>query len=89
NAWQQEGYFKVLRGPNSLKLLDFGAWGGDWKPKKDKSRPSIFDVEVAFAPVPVSRGAAQRLKDQKFYSTRIRTSSHHARCEVITDAAPS
>jgi len=58
SSWQQEGYFKVLRGATSLKLMDFGAWGTEWEPAADKSRPAIFDVEVSFSPVPVSGDAA-------------------------------
>mmetsp|Transcript_14991 Transcript_14991/g.26263 ORF Transcript_14991/g.26263 Transcript_14991/m.26263 type:complete len:790 (-) Transcript_14991:36-2405(-) len=61
SSWQQEGYFKVLRGATSLKMMDFGAWGTEWKPASDKSRPAIFDVEVSFSPVPVSGGAASPL----------------------------
>jgi len=52
NGWQQEGYFKVLRGESSLGLERFGAWGVDWShPDQDHCKPSISDVEVAFSPV--------------------------------------
>jgi hypothetical protein len=52
NEWQQEGYFKVLRGVNSLELSAFGAWGVDWsQPDRDKSKPTITDVEVELSPV--------------------------------------
>jgi hypothetical protein len=51
NEWQQEGYFKVLRGVNSLELASFGAWGVDWShPEKDSSKPTITDVEVGLSP---------------------------------------
>mmetsp|Transcript_110653 Transcript_110653/g.307662 ORF Transcript_110653/g.307662 Transcript_110653/m.307662 type:complete len:352 (-) Transcript_110653:157-1212(-) len=52
NGWQQEGYFKVLRGETSLELTKFGAWGTDWSdPDTDKSKPTIADVELAFSSV--------------------------------------
>lgn len=52
SGWQQEGYFKVLRGKSSLQIMKFGAWGVDWKNKeKDVSKPGITEVEVAFSPV--------------------------------------
>jgi len=57
NHWQQEGYFKVMRGENNLQMMKFGAWGVDWsQPNKDRSAPTIADVEVAFSPV-VSKAA--------------------------------
>jgi len=52
NGWQQEGYFKVLRGETALKLTKFGAWGTDWShPDADKSKPTIADVQLSFSPV--------------------------------------
>jgi hypothetical protein len=52
NDWQQEGYFKVMRGQSSLRLTDFGAWGVDWThADQDNSKPFIVDVEVSFSPV--------------------------------------
>lgn len=51
-GWQQEGYFKILRGDTPLRMAKFGAWGADWsEPTKDRSKPTIADVEVAFSPV--------------------------------------
>eukprot|EP00931_Biecheleriopsis_adriatica_P078821 TRINITY_DN52239_c0_g1_i1.p1 TRINITY_DN52239_c0_g1~~TRINITY_DN52239_c0_g1_i1.p1 ORF type:complete len:815 (-),score=164.53 TRINITY_DN52239_c0_g1_i1:65-2509(-) len=61
NHWQQEGYFKIPRGATSCKMLDFGAWGADWKPGSDKTRPAIFDVEVSLSPVPINMGPADPL----------------------------
>jgi len=52
SGWQQEGYFKVLRGQTSLQIMKFGSWGVDWENKdKDISKPGITEVEVAFSPV--------------------------------------
>jgi len=52
NAWQQEGYFKILRGETSLAMTKYGAWGADWShPGVDKSKPTIADVELSFSPV--------------------------------------
>jgi len=52
NEWQQEGYFKILRGESSLQMTKFGAWAADWSnPKVDKSKPTIADVELSFSPV--------------------------------------
>merc|ERR1719460_2428975 len=30
NGWQQEGYFKVMRGTTELQITNYGAWGVDW-----------------------------------------------------------
>jgi hypothetical protein len=58
SGWQQEGYFKVLRGRTSLEIMKFGAWGVDWtNPDQDVSKPGITEVEVAFSPV-LSEGLA-------------------------------
>lgn len=52
SGWQQEGYFKVLRGQTALSIMKFGAWGVDWEnPDRDISKPGITEVEVAFSPV--------------------------------------
>lgn len=52
SGWQQEGYYKVLRGQTSLEVMKFGAWGVDWEhPEVDISNPGITEVEVAFSPV--------------------------------------
>lgn len=52
SGWQQEGYFKVLRGQTSLDIMQFGAWGVDWsEPDQDISKPGITEVELAFSPV--------------------------------------
>merc|ERR1719230_532212 len=52
SGWQQEGYFKVLRGESQLQIMKFGAWGVDWSnPDEDISKPGITEVEVAFSPV--------------------------------------
>mmetsp|Transcript_58758 Transcript_58758/g.91331 ORF Transcript_58758/g.91331 Transcript_58758/m.91331 type:complete len:754 (+) Transcript_58758:109-2370(+) len=52
SGWQQEGYFKVLRGRTSLEMMKFGAWGVDWtNPDVDVSKPGITEVELAFSPV--------------------------------------
>jgi len=52
SGWQQEGYYKVLRGQSSLSIMKFGAWGVDWEnPEVDVSKPGITEVEVAFSPV--------------------------------------
>jgi len=50
NGWQQEGYFKVMRGESSLQLMKFGAWGVDWShPHTDNSKANIVDIEVSFS----------------------------------------
>lgn len=52
SGWQQEGYFKVMRGENSLQMSKFAAWGVDWTHAHvDKSKPGIVDVEVSFSAV--------------------------------------
>jgi len=59
SGWQQEGYFKVLRGQTSLQIMKFGAWGVDWENKEvDVSKPGITEVEVAFSPV-LTQGVMQ------------------------------
>jgi len=56
--WQQDGYFKIARGGNSLRVAKFGAWGIDWSHNDtDKSKPHIFNVDVALSSVQ-SSGAA-------------------------------
>jgi len=50
NGWQQEGYFKVMRGQTSLQLTKFGAWGVDMThAARDDSNPSITEVEVSYS----------------------------------------
>lgn len=52
NGWQQEGYFKVMRGETAVHMMKFGAFGVDWRHQKmDRSKPGISDVEVTFSPV--------------------------------------
>lgn len=51
SGWQQEGYFKILRGESSLAMLRFGAWGVDWSdPDLDRAAPAISHVQVQFSP---------------------------------------
>jgi len=52
NQWQQEGYFKIMRGDTPVSMMKFGAWGAEWEdPDTDKAKPTIADVEVAFSPI--------------------------------------
>jgi hypothetical protein len=51
NHWQDEGYFKVLRGETTLSLARFGAYGVDFSsPALDNSSPLLSELEVSFAP---------------------------------------
>jgi hypothetical protein len=51
NHWQDEGYFKVLRGETTLSLPRFGAYGVDFSsPALDDSAPLLSELEVSFAP---------------------------------------
>jgi hypothetical protein len=52
DRWQQEGYYKVMRGDTPVSMMKFGVWGVNWhNPDEDKQKPNIADVEVAFSPV--------------------------------------
>lgn len=61
--WQQEGYFKVMRG-DVLQIPKFGAWSVDWSnPSMDTSKPVISRVEVDFSPVLTDVVTATPLKN--------------------------
>jgi len=63
--WQQEGYFKVMRG-DVLEIPKFGAWSVDWShPDVDSSKPVVSEVEVDFSPVVSNVDMATPIKTLK------------------------
>jgi len=49
--WQNEGYFKVMRGDTALQLARFGAYAVDFsEPTHDSAPPLLSKLDVTFAP---------------------------------------
>jgi len=59
NGWQQEGYFKIMRGKTATQMTRYAFFSVGWsRPEEDHSKPQVFNLHHSFLPKAVNEVTA-------------------------------